>query len=349
MPFRLHVDTTRWHAHLDGVRDATPGLVPVAKGNGYGFGLPRLGAEASRLGVDTVAVGEVEEVSSVRARFDGDVLVLAPYRPWDDPTADAHVVRTVSDVDGLRALSGGGSRVVVEVLTSMLRHGLDDPALHVAPELLDGLRCEGVALHLPMHARRGRVDEVGTTIGTLESLWGTAFESGTAPRVLWVSHLTAAELAVVRGQHPAWTVRPRVGTGLWLGDRGAFEARGTVLDVHHVGSQARFGYRQRRPPRDGWLVVVAGGTAHGVALEAPWPVHGLVTRAKVLALGALAAAGHTLSPFTWVGKKRWFAEPPHMQVSMIWLPARVSPPKVSDELTCDVRMTTTWFDRVVDT
>ena len=35
----LHVDGDRWRAHLRRVADGTPGLVPVAKGNGYGFTL----------------------------------------------------------------------------------------------------------------------------------------------------------------------------------------------------------------------------------------------------------------------------------------------------------------------
>lgn len=349
MPFNLHVDTARWRRHLDATRDSTPGLVPVAKGNGYGFGLARLADEATRLGVDTVAVGEAEEIAAVRARFGGDVLVLAPYRPWDEPTADAHEIRTVSDLDGLRALSGTGSRVVVEVLTSMCRHGLEDGQLSTVSGLLDGLRCEGVALHLPLDTPgQSRVDEVTAAVERVESSWHAAFEAGTAPRTLWVSHLTGLELDAVRSRFPGWTLRPRIGTRLWLGDRGAVEARGTVLDVHHLGSHARFGYRQRRPPKAGWLVVVAGGTAHGVALEAPKAVRGLVARAKVLAIGALAASGRTLSPFHWAGRQRWFAEPPHMQVSMLWLPESVTPPKVGDELPCEVRMTTTWFDEVVD-
>jgi len=56
----------------------------------------------------------------------------------------------------------------------------------------------------------------------------------------------------------------------------------------------------------------------------------------------------SLSPFRWAGKQRWFAEPPHMQVSLLWLPSSVTPPAVGDELPVEVRMTTTHFDAVVD-
>jgi alanine racemase len=81
MSLTLHVDGARWRAHLHATLESMPGLVPVAKGNGYGFGLRVLAAEAARLGVPSVAVGEAGEVAQVRAAYDGDVLVLAPWRP----------------------------------------------------------------------------------------------------------------------------------------------------------------------------------------------------------------------------------------------------------------------------
>ena len=70
------------------------------------------------------------------------------------------------------------------------------------------------------------------------------------------------------------------------------------------------------------LVVVSGGTAHGVGLEAPeagvrawWPA------ARWRALGGLEAAGRVaVARSTSGGKQRWFAEPPHMQVSMLLVP-----------------------------
>jgi hypothetical protein len=63
-----------------------------------------------------------------------------------------------------------------------------------------------------------------------------------------------------------------------------------------------------------------------------------------------------MSPFSWDGKRRWFAEPPHMQVSLLWLSAddvRVATgrggrvPAVGDELDCRVRHTTALFDRII--
>ena len=55
MTLTLHVDGARWRANQASVLADTPGLVPVIKGNGYGFGRARLAAQAAELGVGAVA------------------------------------------------------------------------------------------------------------------------------------------------------------------------------------------------------------------------------------------------------------------------------------------------------
>jgi hypothetical protein len=207
--------------------------------------------------------------------------------------------------------------------------------------LLGGVVLEGFAFHLPMD-RHGGYDPVTEVAGWL----GRLGDEGLPTDVAWVSHLTASELAALQSQFPSTRFRPRVGTQLWLGDREAYVARGTVLDVHRLPAGTRYGYRQRKVARDSWLLVVSGGTSHGVALAAPRTVRGPVGRAKELAFGTLAAANRTLSPFWWGGRQRWFAEPPHMHVSLLLLPASVAPPQIGDELACEVRMTTLHADRV---
>ena len=82
MSLTLTVDGDRWRAHLRSVAGSQPGLVPVAKGNGYGFGLARLARKAGWLGVDTLAVGTYDELPEVASRYDGDLLVLTPWRPF---------------------------------------------------------------------------------------------------------------------------------------------------------------------------------------------------------------------------------------------------------------------------
>jgi hypothetical protein len=45
----------RWHEHLRAEVARNPGLVPVAKGNGYGFTVPLLTRTAADLGVGRIA------------------------------------------------------------------------------------------------------------------------------------------------------------------------------------------------------------------------------------------------------------------------------------------------------
>ena len=163
---------------------------------------------------------------------------------------------------------------------------------------------------------------------------------------LWVSHLDDVELASLRGALPDIALYARIGTRLWLGDRGALQARGTVLAVHLVTRGQASGYRQRRAARASAVVVVGGGTAHGVALEAPSAVDSMRARAVAAGTGVLEAGGRALSPFHLAGRQRWFAEPPHMQVSLIRVPEGTPLPSVGAELDCDVRMTTAAFDAV---
>jgi len=339
--FTLYVDEDRWRAHQRSELGASPGLVPVVKGTGYGFGNARLAAEASLLGVDTVAVGTVNEVADVRSAYPGDVLVLTPTYDSPQMTPPDGTIQTVAHLERLRSLAGSPARVVVECLTSMHRHGLTEADAASLPGLLDDVPLAGFAFHLPMD-RHGGYEPAAEVAGWLRRLG----RLGLPTDVAWVSHLTAADLASLRADFPATTFRPRVGTALWLGDRGAFTARGTVLDVHRLSRGTHYGYRRRQVHRDSWLVVVSGGTAHGVALEAPRTVRGPVGRAKELAVGTLAASNRHLSPFRWAGRQRWFAEPPHMHVSLLLLPAGVEPPPIGAELDCEVRMTTLHPDRV---
>ena len=59
------------------------------------------------------------------------------------------------------------------------------------------------------------------------------------------------------------------------------------------------------------------------------------------------AAGFVRSPYTVGGKQRLFAEPPHMQASMLFLPSGAPVPEVGDEVDVRVRYTATSFDETV--
>lgn len=338
MPLTLTIEKQLWRDHLRSFLKEVPGLVPVAKGNGYGFGLARLGAEAGRLGLKTVAVGVVQEVESVRAGgWHGDIVVLNPWRPFDDVATavldDPHVITTVSRADDVRSLAAThpSARIIVEVETSMHRHGLQPWALK--PEDFGELRLEGWAVHLP-------------AVGSLKEakrLANAALAVREAP--VWVSHLSVADYRALDEELPV-PVRMRVGTRLWLGEKSAFRTTATVLDVHAIAKGQEFGYHGVKAPKEGWLVIVSGGTAHGVAMAAPTPQRSLRQRGVTAAQGVLDALGRSLSPFSIAGKKRSFAEPPHMHSSMIFIPGSQAGVEVGDEVAVTTRMTTVTPDDI---
>jgi hypothetical protein len=336
MSLDLYVDGDQWRAHLRRVRDAEPDIVPVAKGNGYGFGLASLARRAAWLGSDTLAIGTYREVPQVLDRFPGDVLVLEPWRPFTtEVTYGPRILHTLGRLEDLTALADAADRprVVLEGLTSMGRHGLHqaDLARIARGDSPRGLRVEGHALHLPLGS--GHADEVGR--------WLEA-----APSATWfVSHLSNPELAGLRAAHPETRLRPRIGTALWLGDRDALQVRATVLDARRVERGDRAGYRRRRMPTAGTLLVVSGGTGHGIGLEAPSPVETSRERVRVLARGGLEAAGRLRSPFLVRGQRLWFVEPPHMQVSLVVVPDGLPAPDTGEQIDVRVRFTTTLFDR----
>ncbi|MEO6470592.1 MAG: alanine racemase [Aeromicrobium sp.] len=341
MPFALHVDTDRWRRHTHSYAQATPGIVPVIKGNGYGFGRDLLAAEAHSFGADLIAVGTYEEVPDALSAFPGDVMVLTPWRSFfGNVSYEPRVIHTVGrieDVEALAVAAPSGTRIVVEGETSMSRHGFDRHELAAAVKALGDLDVCGFAIHLPL---------AGHNLAEAES-WAAALEaSQLETTTMYVSHLTPGEFATLREKRSNLEVRPRIGTSLWLGDLGAIKARATLLDIHNVGRGERVGYRQRPMPRDGYLLIVAGGTSHGIGLEAPKASAGFVQRGKSVAKGGLEAAGFSLSPFTIDSKQRWFAEPPHMQASMIFLPSSAAVPAVGEWIDVAVRYTIATFDSV---
>ncbi len=207
MPLTLHIDSDRWRDHLRSTWNAD--IIPVAKGNGYGVGNPRLLAESRALGAKTVAVGTYNEVPPDSK---DDVVVLSPWRSFLEVPQGKNVIHTVSRLADLVSIPAG-SRVLIEVQTSMRRHGIGARELRHTMLLnaLDRIKFEGWSLHFPMGAG-------GTSANIRE-----AAELGKQARAvrqgpLWVSHVPAQKLADI-GE----SVKLRMGTALWLGDRGAFD------------------------------------------------------------------------------------------------------------------------------
>jgi alanine racemase len=359
MSLTLTVDGERWRSHLLATATKFPGIVPVAKGNGYGLTLGRLARRAQWLAehaeqtgapLDTLAVGTYDEIEQAASRYAGDLLVLTPWRPFGaalelDGRTASRVVHTVSRPEDLPALleRDPDARFLLEQLTSMRRHGMTRRELASAADAVlagsgrSGLR--GVAMHLPLNTT--------SHLGEVSRLINDIVASGLPTRTVFVSHLTHDELTRLETSYPDFTVRPRIGTDLWLGDRGALTVGATVLDVHHVDRGEVFGYRGRSVPKAGHIVVVSGGTAHGIGLEAPTGDQSLKARAATLARGGLDAVGFVRSPFSIDGKQRLFAEPPHMQASMLFVPSGARVPGIGEQIEVRVRFTATDFDRVV--
>jgi len=371
----LRVDGQRWRAHLARTIAAHPGLVPVVKGNGYGFGLELLVAECARLhgsaGVDMLAVGTYSEAPVALAGFPGDVLVLEPYRPVlhreADKLASPSLVHTIASLDDLVDLTErvARPRVVLEGLTSMNRHGMPWEGLREGLAAIAGPGSTEDGATRPAGVDLGSVDLGSVDLGSVDlgsvDLVGVTLHlplgAGHLAEVeRWLarvdvptwfgSHLSSDELAELRRRHPERAFRPRIGTSLWLGDADALSVRGQVLDVRPVRAGDRAGYRRRRL-KGGHLVVVSGGTAQGVAMEAPTAASTPRQRVIAVAEGVLEAAGRVRSPFSLGGRGTWFVEPPHMQVSLISLPHGAVPPQVGDEVEVRVRHTTLHADAVV--
>ena len=322
MPLTLHVDTQRWRTHLTSMLEKHPGLVPVIKGNGYGFGLANLALEAKHLGITSIAVGTSNEVSQVRTVFDGEIMVLSP-----DGEQILGTIITISDINSLKKLNSD-QEFVLEILTPMKRHGISiihvGEALNIISER--HLKFRGFSLHLPI-----ALIEKGWIRSTLSAI--------PADSTVWISHLYKPER--MRKAFPNMTFHERIGTSLWLGEPDSLNVSATVLENHHEPKSA--GYRQRQV--SGNVIVVSGGTANGIGLSAPTSDLSLAGRMKSIGRGIESAFGKFRSPYRWKGKFLNFLEPPHMQCSMLIYKGN-QPPQKGEELAVRVRHTTTNFDGI---
>lgn len=326
MPLSLNVDGHKWRSHLDQIMSAKPGLVPVIKGNGYGFGLELLAAESTRLGVETVAVGLASEVAKVRTTFAGEIVILSPDHV-SSGLKDAKIIQTISSIDLLQSIDAN-INVIVELLTPLNRHGIElseiDRALTIIKDR--NLKLRGFTLHLPI----AKIDSkwVSSTLNLLP-----------AGSHIWISHLHGADR--VKKEFANLTFHERIGTSLWLGADSALEATATVLENRKIQSTA--GYQQKHIR--GNVIVASGGTAHGIGLTAPQNDYSLIGRVKIFARALEAAFGRMRSPYRHNGKTLNFLESPHMQCSLL-ICSGSNQPKPGDELKVRVRYTTTTFDQI---
>ena len=340
MSLVLKVDGDRWRDHLRAVVAEAPHLIPVAKGNGYGLGVGRLARRASWLGSSTMAVGTYDELAEATSRFAGDIVVLTPWRGFLPAAVNAlgnpRIIHTVGRMEDLGHLKG--QRIVIEVATSMQRHGFAVTRIREALAASAGARIEALSVHLPLPGAANGVE----FRQLLDALAPAMAEHGI--HQVWASHLSSEQLGEIT--HPDIVVRPRIGTRLWLGAPETLHVEARVLDAHSVGKGATYGYRRRVTKAAGTLLIVSGGTAHGIGLEAPAGSLTTRDRAARLARGGMEAMGRTRSPFFIGTHQAMFAEPPHMQSSMLFLPASLKAPEPGEVIAARVRHTATTFDAV---
>lgn len=377
MTFSLKVNASIFRNHLisvmNGYASAGADLVPVIKGNGYGFGRSALASEASRLGCHRIAVGTVWELGQSLSDFAGEILVLEPFNALDEAAVFqwrqqlAHnanrIIVTVSDSDLVAASEAGAKNIYLEGKTSLSRFGM----LHLEMQSLTNfgdLKVLGLSLHLPIAQQPIKVDattEISSAFNgsnlsksmTEAWNWIVLYEELSTklslPKCVSLSHVSDDQIDSLKKMMQRYNfdlkLEVRIGTKLWLGEPSALQATGTVLQIHEVLHRQTVGYQQIDSGNNQRLLVVSGGTAHGVAMAAPSNTRSLRKKGIAIAEGFSQAIGKVRSPFSYNGDNLDFVEPPHMQVSMLWS----NDPAISagDELACNVRNTTTNFDRVV--
>ncbi len=110
------------------------------------------------------------------------------------------------------------------------------------------------------------------------------------------------DVAALEARYPEFRFRPRIGTELWLGDRGALRVTAHVLDSHPVERGEVFGYRGRTIPRTGTILVCL--RRHRARHRAGGPDRRgqRACTSGSLARGGLDALGLAKSPYTVGGQ-----------------------------------------------
>jgi alanine racemase len=309
MTLRLTVDADAWNAHVERTARSLPGLIPVVKGNGYGFGRAPLAAIAAELST-TIAVGTVHELDHVPAGT--TAVVLTPTRR---APAEPSPILTVGSLDHVAALAGWPGRVIVKLASSMRRFGAtrDELGALTSAVRTAGLDITGFGIHPPV---AGGDDEHLADI----SAWLDALDPADE---VWVSHLSPPAYRDLRGAWPEHRFRIRVGTALWHGDKAALHLGADVLDVRPVRAGEPAGYHQRTVPYDATIIVIAAGSAHGV---------------QPLDDGR--------SPFHFARRRLALLEPPHMHTSMALVPDGEPTPRPGDIVDVQRPLISTLVDEV---
>ena len=326
MSLVLTVQRAAWYRHVLDTLDTYGGpsvVIPVVKGNGYGFGRSALVRRALDVGGPDVggpfglAVGTVHEAAGF-AGTDVPLMVLTPEIGRLPPHLPSQTVLTVGQAEQVANLARQGweGAVVVKLRSSMRRYGADTDQLEGLLTAVRRARCEviGYALHLPLAGSDvDRVTEIERWLPHLQP-----------DLPLAVSHLEPDAFTGLRSRHPARHWMIRLGTRLWHGDKSSLYLGATVADRHRVATGDQVGYRQVASSCHGHLLVVAAGTAHGVAPRDD---------------GA--------SPLHYARRRLTLLEPPHMHTTLAVVPDGDPCPEVGDQVDVQCPLTRVNVDEVI--
>ncbi len=292
MTIRLTVDLARWWNHVSDVAASVTGLVPVVKGNGYGFGRVSLAAAAVKLS-PIIAVGTIYELDGLPDEATPVVLT-----PTLSPPASTEPILTVGNVAHIVALAGWRGRVIVKLASEMNRYGNGIELVERAQQA--GLRTIGVAIHPPIAGSdEAHRDQIVRLLSSIDPSLD-----------VWVSHLAPSTYESLPQSH---RYKLRLGTYLWHGDREAIRLEADVLDTRYVQAGTRAGYRLDSVDADGTLVMIGAGSANGVSLldDARSPFHFARQRIALLerphmhtSMGFVPQGGPTPTVGDWVDLQR---------------------------------------------
>ena len=185
---RLTIRTALWRSHVASVASSVDGLVPVVKGNGYGFGRRWLADTAAEFS-DTIAVGTIHELDGLPDAVTPVVLTptLTPPVASSAAPRSRPPILTVGNPAHIDALAGWNGRVLVKLASSMQRYGRTDAGDWSTTRRHAGLDVVGVSVHPPL---------AGTPADHAAEI--TTLVEGVDPSLpVWVSHLDPAAYAAL--------------------------------------------------------------------------------------------------------------------------------------------------------
>ena len=300
MTLRLSVDSSSWNLHFHEVAKSLLNVVPVVKGNGYGFGRQTLMSHAASI-ANEIAVGTVFEAHDVPANCTAIVLTPAGRElPESLPHTAVLTVGSLQHIENLKNNSWRGS-VVVKLRSSMNRYGANkDELTDVLAALKNaGLTHVGWSIHPPLDGQpEDHLREIKHWMSELSS------------DLPWfISHTNAVNANELRKEFSKNKIRVRSGTSLWLGDKSMIKLTADVLDIRSVKKGETVGYRNVEITSDSTIAMIGVGTSHGVHL-----------------------VGAELSPFHFNQQRLALVEPSHMHTSMVFIPKGDKLPQVGDNV-----------------